>query len=94
MIELNLSEFGGLEWACYVPMPNDKTELKNVSDLAAMRASKSVITHRGAEFKLDDIIPDLTFSKFTGLRLEYSEIKILVFFWVFFVLFFSFCGLM
>lgn len=43
-----------------------------------MRASKSVITHRGNDIKLDDIIPDLTFSKFTGLRLEYSEIKILV----------------
>ncbi len=78
MIELNLSEFGGLEWECYVPLPPEKTELKNISELMAIRATKGTITHKGKEIKIDELIPDLTFPKFSGVRLEYSDIKILV----------------
>lgn len=78
MIELNLSEFGGLEWDCFVPMPHDKEELKDISELMAIRGSRSAIMHKGKELKIDDLIPDLTFPKFTGSRLDYSEINILV----------------
>eukprot|EP01127_Copromyxa_protea_P012244 TRINITY_DN3172_c0_g1_i15.p1 TRINITY_DN3172_c0_g1~~TRINITY_DN3172_c0_g1_i15.p1 ORF type:complete len:1850 (+),score=271.92 TRINITY_DN3172_c0_g1_i15:16-5565(+) len=77
MIELNLAEFGGLEWECFVSLPPEKTELKKISELLALRSTRSTIVYKGGEIKIDDLIPDLTFSKFTGVRLDYSEIKIL-----------------
>jgi hypothetical protein len=78
MIELNLSEFGGLEWECFVPLPPEETDLKNITELIAARTTKPTIEHKGKEIKIDDLIPDLTFPKFSGARLEHSDIKILV----------------